>query len=146
MLKQGMPQKVHNWFVNVLLCRTFEPLWGVIRVATEKHANAHLQVVQKMQDVIKNLKEYGEKQKERHKQVGVQKESPLRVNKLDLEIYTVGAAFRFVHVYSAVLYPGFKKWGSRRPPSRGSKLGFQGSNQLILIIKVALYPECVLSI
>lgn len=47
---------------------TFEPLWGVLRVATEKLANAHMQVVQRFQDLIKELKEYGEKQKERHKQ------------------------------------------------------------------------------
>ena len=49
--------------------RTFEPLWGVLRVATEKLANAHMQVVQRFQDLIKELKEYGDKQKERHKQV-----------------------------------------------------------------------------
>lgn len=47
---------------------TFEPLWGVLRVATEKLATAHMQVVQKFQDLIKELKEYGDKQKERHKQ------------------------------------------------------------------------------
>lgn len=47
---------------------TFEPLWGVLRVATEKLANAHMQVVQKFQDVIKELKDYGDKQKEKHKQ------------------------------------------------------------------------------
>lgn len=47
---------------------TFEPLWGVLRVATEKLANAHMQVVQGFQDLIKELKEYGDKQKERHKQ------------------------------------------------------------------------------
>lgn len=48
---------------------TFEPLWGVLRVATEKLANAHMQVVGRFQDLIKELKEYGDKQKERHKQV-----------------------------------------------------------------------------
>lgn len=48
---------------------TFEPLWGVLRVATEKLASAHMQVVGKFQDLIKELKEYGDKQKERHKQV-----------------------------------------------------------------------------
>lgn len=47
---------------------TFEPLWGVLRVATEKLANAHLQVVTRFQDLIKDLKDYGDKQKERHKQ------------------------------------------------------------------------------
>ena len=120
-----MSQKVHNWFVNVLLCRTFEPLWGVIRVATEKHANAHLQVVQKMQDVIKNLKEYGEKQKERHKQVGVQKESPLRVNKLDLEIYTVGAAFRFVYVPQCCVQV-FKNGGPEDTQAGGPNWDFRG--------------------
>lgn len=48
---------------------TFEPLWGVLRVATEKLANAHMQVVQKFQELIKELKDYGDKQKEKHKQV-----------------------------------------------------------------------------
>lgn len=47
---------------------TFEPLWGVLRVATEKLASAHMQVVGRFQDLIKELKEYGDKQKERHKQ------------------------------------------------------------------------------
>ena len=51
------------------LFRTFEPLWGVLRVATEKLANAHMQVVQKFQELIKELKDYGDKQKEKHKQV-----------------------------------------------------------------------------
>lgn len=60
------------WFANVILFiffSTFEPLWGVLRVATEKLANAHLQVVTRFQDLIKDLKDYGDKQKERHKQV-----------------------------------------------------------------------------
>lgn len=56
-------------YFQSVFCRTFEPLWGVLRVATEKLANAHMQVVQKFQDLIKELKEYGDKQKERHKQV-----------------------------------------------------------------------------
>ncbi|XP_078352930.1 LOW QUALITY PROTEIN: F-BAR domain only protein 2-like [Oculina patagonica] len=47
---------------------TFEPLWGVLRVATEKLANAHMHVVGRFQELIKELKEYGDKQKERHKQ------------------------------------------------------------------------------
>lgn len=53
------------------LFRTFEPLWGVLRVATEKLANAHMQVVQKFQELIKELKDYGDKQKEKHKQVRI---------------------------------------------------------------------------
>ena len=55
--------------VFYIIYRTFEPLWGVLRVATEKLANAHMQVVQRFQDLLKELKEYGDKQKERHKQV-----------------------------------------------------------------------------
>lgn len=54
-----------------LIRRTFEPLWGVLRVATEKLANAHMQVVQKFQELIKELKDYGDKQKEKHKQVRI---------------------------------------------------------------------------
>ena len=41
----------------------------MLRVATEKLASAHMQVVGNFQDLIKELKEYGDKQKERHKQV-----------------------------------------------------------------------------
>ena len=55
--------------MSCLFYSTFEPLWGVLRVATEKLANAHMQVVGRFQDLIKELKEYGDKQKERHKQV-----------------------------------------------------------------------------
>ncbi|EDO36238.1 predicted protein, partial [Nematostella vectensis] len=46
---------------------TFEPLWGVLRVATEKLSNAHHQVVVRLQELVKEIKEYGDKQKERHK-------------------------------------------------------------------------------
>jgi len=51
--------------------RSFEPLWGVLRVATERLANAHHLVVGKLQDLAKEVKEYGDKQKEKHKTVSL---------------------------------------------------------------------------
>jgi hypothetical protein len=51
--------------------RSFEPLWGVLRAATDKLANVHHTVVVKLQELSKEVKEYGDKQKERHKAVSI---------------------------------------------------------------------------
>lgn len=46
---------------------TFEPCWTIIKSSTEILANSHSQVVQKLQDLIKSIRDYGETQKESQK-------------------------------------------------------------------------------
>jgi len=48
---------------------SFEPCWKFVQSSTEKLSNIHFQVVQKLNDVVKALKEYSESQKEKHRQV-----------------------------------------------------------------------------
>lgn len=55
--------------IDFITARSFEPLWGVMRVATERLANAHHLVVVKLHELAKEVKEYGDKQKDRHKTV-----------------------------------------------------------------------------
>ena len=55
--------------IDLISVRSFEPLWGVMRVATERLANAHHLVVVKLQELAKEVKEYGDKQKDKHKSV-----------------------------------------------------------------------------
>lgn len=55
--------------IDWITTRSFEPLWGVMRVATERLANAHHLVVGKLHELAKEVKEYGDKQKDKHKAV-----------------------------------------------------------------------------
>ncbi|XP_065069526.1 F-BAR domain only protein 2-like [Rhopilema esculentum] len=48
---------------------SFEPCWKFLQSNTEKLASIHQQVVQNLNDVTKALKEYGEVQKEKQKQL-----------------------------------------------------------------------------
>lgn len=57
--------------IDCITIRTFEPLWVVMRVATDKLANAHHSVVGKLQELGKEVKEYSDKQKEKHKTVSL---------------------------------------------------------------------------
>ena len=49
--------------------RIFEPCWKFLQSSTEKLANVHSQVIQHLNDVSKAVREYGEQQKEKQKQV-----------------------------------------------------------------------------
>ena len=60
-------QKLARSATSVTQLGSFDPLWGVLRVSTDKLASAHQQVIQKLHDLMKELKDYGEKQKEKHK-------------------------------------------------------------------------------
>ncbi|KAM3939563.1 F-BAR domain only protein 2 isoform 1-T1 [Leptodactylus fuscus] len=46
---------------------TFWPVWDVFRTSTEKLATCHLELVKKLQDLIKDLQKYGEEQLKAHK-------------------------------------------------------------------------------
>ena len=52
-----------------MFCRSFDPCWKFVQVTTEKLASIHLQVIQNLNEVAKALKEYGDTQKEKQKQV-----------------------------------------------------------------------------
>ncbi|KAG9488072.1 hypothetical protein GDO78_007724 [Eleutherodactylus coqui] len=46
---------------------TFGPVWDVFKTSTEKLATCHLELVKKLQDLIKDLQKYGEEQLKAHK-------------------------------------------------------------------------------
>ncbi|XP_073535777.1 F-BAR domain only protein 2 isoform X4 [Phyllobates terribilis] len=46
---------------------TFGPVWDVFKISTEKLATCHLDLVRKLQDLIKDLQKYGEEQLKAHK-------------------------------------------------------------------------------
>merc|ERR1711937_373393 len=48
---------------------TFEPCWKFLQSSTEKLANVHNQIIQHLNDVSKSVRDYGELQKERQKQM-----------------------------------------------------------------------------
>ncbi|XP_041424686.1 F-BAR domain only protein 2 isoform X1 [Xenopus laevis] len=46
---------------------TFGPVWDVFKTSTEKLAGCHLELVKKLQDLIKEVQKYGEEQLKAHK-------------------------------------------------------------------------------
>ncbi|KAG8598532.1 hypothetical protein GDO81_002644 [Engystomops pustulosus] len=46
---------------------TFGPVWDVFKTSTEKLGTCHLELVKKLQDLIKDLQKYGEEQLKAHK-------------------------------------------------------------------------------
>ncbi|XP_060769463.1 F-BAR domain only protein 2 isoform X3 [Neoarius graeffei] len=46
---------------------TFAPLWDVFKVSTEKMAGCHMDLVRKLQDLIKEVQKYAEEQTKAHK-------------------------------------------------------------------------------
>ncbi|KAM5257397.1 F-BAR domain only protein 2 isoform 1-T1 [Hipposideros larvatus] len=46
---------------------TFAPVWDVFKTSTEKLANCHLELVRKLQELIKEVQKYGEEQVKSHK-------------------------------------------------------------------------------
>uniref|UniRef100_A0A5F8H8A3 FCH and mu domain containing endocytic adaptor 2 n=1 Tax=Monodelphis domestica TaxID=13616 RepID=A0A5F8H8A3_MONDO len=47
--------------------RTFAPVWDVFKSSTEKLASCHLELVRKLQELIKEVQKYGEEQVKSHK-------------------------------------------------------------------------------
>ena len=46
-------------------------MWDVFKTSTEKLANCHLDLVRKLQELIKEVQKYGEEQVKSHKKVSV---------------------------------------------------------------------------
>ncbi|KAM7167020.1 F-BAR domain only protein 2 isoform 2-T2 [Macrochelys suwanniensis] len=47
--------------------RTFAPVWDVFKISTEKVASCHLELVRKLQELIKEVQKYGDEQIKAHK-------------------------------------------------------------------------------
>ena len=60
-----------KFFPCFLFFRTFAPVWDVFKTSTEKLANCHLDLVRKLQELIKEVQKYGEEQVKSHKKVSV---------------------------------------------------------------------------
>lgn len=46
---------------------TFAPVWDVLKLSTEKLASSHLDLVRKLQELIKEVQKYGDEQTKAHK-------------------------------------------------------------------------------
>ena len=67
-LKLFFISKLFSCFLSL---RTFAPVWDVFKTSTEKLANCHLDLVRKLQELIKEVQKYGEEQVKSHKKVSL---------------------------------------------------------------------------
>ncbi|XP_077498876.1 F-BAR domain only protein 2 isoform X7 [Amblyomma americanum] len=58
---------------------TFGPLWGVLRITSEKLSSLHAQMVAQLQDLVREVQRYCEEQHRRHKQVKEEEAPTLEV-------------------------------------------------------------------
>lgn len=49
--------------------RTFAPMWDVFRVSSDKLALCHLELMRKMNDLIRDINKYGDEQVKIHRKV-----------------------------------------------------------------------------
>lgn len=49
--------------------RTFAPMWDVFRVSSDKLALCHLELMRKMNDLIREINKYGDEQVKIHRKV-----------------------------------------------------------------------------
>nr|XP_054765215.1 F-BAR domain only protein 2-like [Lytechinus pictus] len=54
---------------------TFAPFWTVVKAATDKLATSHQKLVQKLQDIVKDIHKYGDEQHKKHKTVKIEVQS-----------------------------------------------------------------------
>lgn len=66
-----MAAEVSLLLILLLLChpRTFAPVWDVFKSSTEKLASCHMELVRKLQELIKDVQKYVEEQAKAHKKV-----------------------------------------------------------------------------
>lgn len=57
--------------------RTFAPMWDVFRVSSDKLALCHLELMRKMNDLIREINKYGDEQVKIHRKVCTQAEGCL---------------------------------------------------------------------
>lgn len=53
----------------ILYSRTFAPVWDVFKSSTEKLASCHMELVRKLQELIKEVQKYVDEQAKAHKKV-----------------------------------------------------------------------------
>ncbi len=53
----------------IFYLRTFAPVWDVFKSSTEKLASCHMELVRKLQELIKEVQKYVEEQAKAHKKV-----------------------------------------------------------------------------
>lgn len=53
----------------ILYPRTFAPVWDVFKTSTEKLAICHMELVRKLQELIKEVQKYVDEQAKAHKKV-----------------------------------------------------------------------------
>uniref|UniRef100_A0A4X1SMV1 FCH and mu domain containing endocytic adaptor 2 n=1 Tax=Sus scrofa TaxID=9823 RepID=A0A4X1SMV1_PIG len=71
---------------------TFAPVWDVFKTSTEKLANCHLDLVRKLQELIKEVQKYGEEQVKSHKKAAVKSKKATDTYKLYVEKYALAKA------------------------------------------------------
>lgn len=55
--------------ISASLSRTFAPMWDVFRVSSDKLALCHLELMRKMNDLIRDINKYGDEQVKIHRKV-----------------------------------------------------------------------------
>ncbi|XP_077549634.1 F-BAR domain only protein 2 isoform X8 [Haemaphysalis longicornis] len=78
---------------------TFGPLWGVLRITSEKLSSLHAQMVAQLQDLVREVQRYCEEQHRRHKQVK-EEEAPTSTVVQGLQ-QTTGALAKARELYTA---------------------------------------------
>uniref|UniRef100_A0A5F8H3I3 FCH and mu domain containing endocytic adaptor 2 n=1 Tax=Monodelphis domestica TaxID=13616 RepID=A0A5F8H3I3_MONDO len=66
---------------------TFAPVWDVFKSSTEKLASCHLELVRKLQELIKEVQKYGEEQVKSHKKAAIKSKKATDTYKLYVEKY-----------------------------------------------------------
>lgn len=56
-------------FYSNVFPRTFAPMWDVFRVSSDKLALCHLELMRKMNDLIRDINKYGDEQVKIHRKV-----------------------------------------------------------------------------
>lgn len=60
---------LYDLIESVSFARTFAPMWDVFRVSSDKLALCHLELMRKMNDLIRDINKYGEEQVKIHRKV-----------------------------------------------------------------------------
>lgn len=55
--------------------RTFAPMWDVFRVSSDKLALCHLELMRKMNDLIREINKYGDEQVKIHRRVRTRRDA-----------------------------------------------------------------------
>lgn len=51
------------------VCRTFAPVWQILKNSSEKLSGLHIEMMHKFQELVKDVQRYNEEQHKKHKSV-----------------------------------------------------------------------------